>query len=142
MDKIIYTLGYTGSKLSLGELLAFCELRNLKLVDVRISPRSRAAQWNMAPMKDTLKDRYAHIREFGNKNYRNGDAIELVDPVAGMVQIKAILSDYAGVVLCCACSDHMTCHRSDVAHYVSSETGLLTIHLSANDIREALAQRG
>lgn len=129
----LYTAGYTGLKPS--DLLVAALALDAKLVDVRISPYSRVPYWIGTAMRGAWGDRYQHIRELGNKNYKNpSEGILLVDPDEGTLKLASILKHQPAIILC-ACEDHHTCHRSTAAHEMEDRYAVTVVHLSKDDIR-------
>lgn len=96
------------------------------IVDVRLSPHSR---WRPCYNVNALFTRYnvdeqaslsasAHTTRYvwlgatlGNKNYDNDLPIELVNADEGLRQLTDILTRGRDIVLMCACSRYITCHR-------------------------------
>jgi uncharacterized protein (DUF488 family) len=112
----LYTIGYSGRTPQ--EIETIVELLDARLVDVRYSPASRLPQWSGLCLRQLFGDRYIHLRQFGNVNYKNGGPIQLVDYESG----KAILSGLdRPVVLMCVCSDPAICHRTHLARLLRQD---------------------
>jgi hypothetical protein len=122
----IYTFGYTGS--TPGDLTAFAGTLGAKIVDVRLSPRSRVPHWVGAALGKKHADDYVHVPAFGNRNYNNGGPIELADPTAGVELVSQILAARP-VILLCACAEPALCHRSLVALHLAAVSGAPIIDL-------------
>lgn len=107
----VHTAGYIGAW-TLATLVAKVEEIDAVVVDVRLSPRSRNPQWRGPTLASALKERYVHIREFGNVNYRlrGMHNVRLKDFVKGVAKLD--LMNQPDVVLLCACRDYDHCHRS------------------------------
>ena len=129
--RILYTLGY--GSLKLPKLVEFVEGRNLVVVDVRMSTRSKNPSFSKTSLQNHLgSKRYKHFPEFGNVNYRGGE-IELKSPIDGLLKIRKILKTHS-VILLCACWNHHTCHRTNVAQYISEADGYEIYHLSTKTV--------
>lgn len=121
----VYTFGYAAK--GADELLRqLMENPKALIVDVRLSPYSR---WRPGYNVNALFTRYnateqAHLAAsqhttryvwlgatLGNKNYDNDLPIELVNAQEGLRQLTDILTRGRDVVLLCACSRYITCHR-------------------------------
>lgn len=112
MSNQVYTLGYSGRKPE--EIKQLLKDHDAVLFDIRFSPRSRVPHWNAGPFRQLLGDGYRHVKELGNKNYKDHDAgIELVDFEAGVVLIAASKKP---VFLMCGCPDPEHCHRTTAAN--------------------------
>ena len=109
----VYTLGYSGRTPQ--QIEALVESLDATLFDVRFSPRSRLPQWCAKQLRSLLGDRYHHVREFGNANYKSAGPVELVDFAAGAAAIITWGSIYRSVILMCVCSDPAQCHRTVIA---------------------------
>lgn len=115
MTQRVYTIGYGGRKPS--EIKQIAEALDAIVFDIRFSPRSRNPQWAGKNVKALLGDRYHHVREFGNRNYKGG-AIELVDFDAG----RGLIEDSSRpVILMCVCKDPACCHRTTIAEQLRAE---------------------
>jgi uncharacterized protein (DUF488 family) len=110
MATTAYTFGYTGKKPD--ALAAWVEQTKSVVVDIRFSPYSRNPAWGQANLKRLLGQQYYHCKALGNKHYRGGGPMELLDPAEGvrLVQLLALPP-----VLMCMCPTFAECHRSLVA---------------------------
>jgi hypothetical protein len=104
----ICTLGYSGWKIE--DVEAVLDRLDAILVDVRMVPRTRwAPLWNSSALHVRLGDRYAWLREFGNRNYKGTfEQIEIADFPAGEKRLRELLAKDAtgkAVVLLCGCRD-------------------------------------
>src|SRR5947209_3651542 len=105
----LYTWGYSGSKPL--DLLNYQRSLNATVCDIRFSPRSRMGYWNGGAVKALLpKDRYFHMIELGNVNYKNDLRIELYKPHEVVRDIELVLT-YHPAILLCGCADWRECHR-------------------------------
>ncbi len=109
----VLTFGYQGKRAV--DLLARLQQLDAVLCDVRLSPRSRwAPEWNEKRLVELMGDRYLHLPELGNRNYRGDGPIEIVDINVGLKAILELAQTRA-VVLMCVCSKLDGCHRSTIA---------------------------
>lgn len=116
MTDQIYTLGYTGRRP--GEIYALAEQLDATVCDIRFSPRSRVPRWNKGRLEVLLGDRYMHIQELGNQNYKTGGPVEIVDLDAGLARIQ---DHPRPVILMCACKDLAGCHRAVIRDHLRAE---------------------
>jgi hypothetical protein len=122
----LYTFGY--AKATVEDLQKLVQEKDWWLVDIRMSPRSRQARWNMGSLKSQIGDNYIHAPAFGNKNYKSGGVIELADPELGLQIVSKLLATKP-VILMCACGDVNHCHRLTAAEYVVARRDVKLIHL-------------
>ncbi len=108
MCQTIVSLGYTGLKI--GSLTRLALSRDLLVVDVRLSPRSRVPVWSQNNLAGVLGKRYVHLPELGNLNFKGGP-IQIKDLKAGVRKLRAALEGHRGAILLCVCEQHATCHR-------------------------------
>ena len=107
----VYLFGYSGKTL---EQIARALGDDGLLIDIRYSPRSRKAGFSRSGLERAFGDRYRHVREFGNVDYRSG-GIHLADSEAGLVMLEALAAESPGpLFLMCACEDGTYCHRAEV----------------------------
>jgi len=132
MTATIITLGYTGAKPD--HLATVARKHGLVVIDTRYSPRSRNPAWNGGALAKLLQTRYQHVMSFGNENYKNGGAIQIVDLPAGVRLIRPILERGISVLLLCACEHVETCHRSVVANALSQSSGCPVVHWTPADL--------
>jgi uncharacterized protein (DUF488 family) len=126
----VFTFGYQGKRAS--DLLARLVELDAVLCDVRLSPRSRwAPEWNRNQLVAQMGDRYLHLPELGNVNYKGGP-VEIVDLDAGLRTVLD-LAQTRSVVLMCVCSKLSGCHRATIAQALAErrvETEELRLNLS------------
>lgn len=128
----IYTIGYTG--LSRADLVRAANALDLAVVDIRFRAGSRKADWNKSALANALGDRYAHIRELGNVNYRiPGSSVQFLDPATGIQRVADLLARRS-VILLYACADVQHCHRKPAADLLAASTGAPVIHWTPGDI--------
>jgi uncharacterized protein (DUF488 family) len=137
---MIYTLGYGSVKPD--DLHHWLATEDGLFVDVRLSPRSRDPHWRKETLQAQLGDRYVHLPEFGNRNYKAGDGapVILADPANGLHRYRQLAARWPArkLVLVCACWSWAHCHRRDAALVVAEalgETESAIKHLGAVDVR-------
>lgn len=115
----VYTAGYSGH--TLAQLVAASKRLNAVVLDIRLVPQSRwQPQWRQLSLGATLGDRYHHVHALGNKRYKDGPPVELVDVTAGIYDVKEYLDFGVSVILLCGCKDFDTCHRATVARELAT----------------------
>jgi len=132
----LYTIGYQGLR-SVYTLLSLAVPLDATLIDIRMSPWSRRAEWRQdALLKELcdlqfggLKCRYVHIQELGNVNYRGDGPIEIWLPEIGLDRLDMQLRAKPCILLC-QCPDFRTCHRGVVADLAVSRLGVEVEHLT------------
>jgi uncharacterized protein (DUF488 family) len=122
----LYTLGYSGWKLD--EFCAQIEAVNALLFDIRFSPNSRAPQWAQKNLRTKLQEKYVHVRDLGNRNYKGGP-VDIVDYDAGKALVDSHLRTGNSVILLCVCADVTQCHRLQVATQLEADLKVTAIHL-------------
>lgn len=137
MMNTLYTLGYTGLKPEM--LLQQATVLNALIADIRFAPRSRVAHWNGLALRDTLGQRYTHIPELGNTEYKRPGHISLKEPERGVQRVVSILA-MMPVILLCACEEYHTCHRRVAADLIRAACGCEVIHLTQKDLKNRDAQ--
>ncbi len=120
--KKIYTFGY--SKCDAQKLCAAIKEIDGVLVDVRLAARSRVPAWNKGRLQEMFSDRYVHIRNLGNLNYKGDRPVEIVNLEMGLQEVL-ILAKRRPVVLMCCCVNLEECHRSTLANALG-ERGIET----------------
>ena len=112
----VYTIGYSGRTPNV--LLEIVERLGAQLVDVRYSPASRMPQWSGLRLRQLFGERYTHLRQFGNVNYKNGGPIQLVDYASGKVYLDVLERP---AILMCVCADPAICHRTYIANLLRAD---------------------
>ncbi len=110
MNSSVYTIGYAGR--SQDEIVEILNNLDAVLLDIRFSPYSRTQEFTGRDLQLRLGNRYIHVKELGNVNYKNGELIQIANYPAGKAVIEAITKP---VVLMCGCWNYTTCHRCTVA---------------------------
>ncbi len=137
-QRVIFSLGYSGVKPE--ELQAVVEQYDLMVVDIRYSPRSMNVEWTRKRLMDRFGERYVHIRELGNTEYKSGN-INYADLGAGLALAREQLEDHSLIILC-ACSDVVHCHRLPVVALLSEQTGVPIVFWTAADIHRMATEGG
>jgi uncharacterized protein (DUF488 family) len=124
----IYTIGYSG--IQQADLVGLVRQLDLMVLDIRYRAGSRKPDWNKSALVNVLGERYVHVRELGNVNYRLKDAeVKLLDQDIGIKRATDFLLQRS-IILLCACSDVETCHRKIVAEQLSNVVGTRIVHLN------------
>ena len=129
MRNKLYTLGYTGRKPA--EIVEIAKTLRAKIVDIRLTPISRAAQWNGYTLNSFLDRhgiRYEHIKDLGNINYQTTRPVEIKDLLIGCLRLRTLLEESPCVILC-ACEHWNECHRQHVAEYMAVYHGYEIEHI-------------
>jgi len=126
--KEIYDLGYQNVK-DFSFLVTVVKRLDAVLVDVRYSPKSRNPTWSGSNLKKVFGERYVHIPELGNVNYKSNHAIELFDKDKGLKILEGILTQ-KNVIIMCACWDRKSCHRKVVSRYLELRNNIEAIDLT------------
>ncbi len=121
----IYTIGYTSTTPK--ELIDIVNSLTVKLVDIRISPYSKDYRWRQKSLQQYFADKYLHIQEFGNENYKMG-SIKVPNLHLGIIKIKPVIENQP-VILLCACYDYRKCHRNQVSTILAEAFHLEVEHL-------------
>lgn len=105
----VFTAGYLGHRVADLEQ-AVLELGAL-VVDIRHVPHSRVPEWDGEALAARLGDNYRRLPHWGNVNKGTGKAIELVNPVGGLMRVLCWAKERPLILLCC-CQNFAECHRS------------------------------
>lgn len=132
--RIAGTAGYSGHHPD--ELAEMVDRLELDVIDVRLSPRSRASGWNRRRLAALLGARYRHLPAWGNLNYQNGGPIEIADPDAGLAAVE---TSARTPLLLCVCATYETCHRRVLAELLG-ERGWVVEELGWDDEPPAASQ--
>ena len=122
----LFTYGYAGGKPE--DLQSFLEETGALLVDIRMSPRSKMAQWTGQALRERFGTTYLHLPQLGNLNYANGGPIKLANPAQALDRLRPILAERS-IILLCACYDWQRCHRLTAATFLADELGCEVEHL-------------
>lgn len=107
------------------DLADLAELGDALVVDIRLRARSWVPAYRGYALRRELGERYIHIPELGNVNYRDRDLpIEIADLEGGIAKLRAAANGHRAAVLLCGCRELETCHRRVVAEELSRRLGL------------------
>ena len=114
---MIYTTGY--ARQNAEDLKALAEHLNAVVCDIRLVPRSRwAPQWNKSSLVALLGPAYRHVKQLGNKTFREL-TINILDLNRGIEIVEGLAQSYA-VILMCGCANYCDCHRKPVGEAFSA----------------------
>lgn len=134
---MLYPFGYTGHT-PVQLAAAACELGAL-VIDTRFAPRSRHPRWNADMLREALtcpndtRPHYLSVPEFGNVNYKSGEAIRIANYDAGLRRVRALYVGFQEIefgqeadiyphfILLCACKDAAICHRTEIAERLARD---------------------
>lgn len=133
-----YDLGYNDLKKA-DELAQIANYLDSVVVDIRFQPHTRNPEFSLEHLQETLKGRYVHIGELGNKNYKGEGEIQLVNAEAGVAKIHSLLAEKSVIVIC-ACWKRSDCHRLVVSSEYEKRHGVASTAISRSDARGILAK--
>ena len=101
------------------------------LIDVRLSPNARQADFRKSNLEERFgRDRYWHIEELGNVNYRSESGpTKLKDEVIGLEALAFNLRR-GPVIIMCGCWNVNECHRKFISDKMAAEWAVEVIHLT------------
>src|SRR5688572_14361694 len=109
----VFTCGYSGH--TVAQLKKAVEQHNARVLDIRLSPRSRMPEWNGEALSKELGKRYLPFPILGNLNYKTGGPIQIRNGKNGCdIIVKNLLPSHS-LILLCGCRDYDSCHRAVVA---------------------------
>jgi uncharacterized protein (DUF488 family) len=137
---MIYTFGYRGAGTTMNPLImevftSFIKAHHVKLVDIRLSPRSRFfPAWRKGALQRHFQEDYVHVPQLGNLNYQDHSLpIQIANREEGLAVVLHLLDCGWSVCLLCACSHVEHCHRLTVANMlVAVRPSLPVEHLPKN----------
>lgn len=110
--KTIYTLGY--SNFTIDQISQIVKVTDSVLVDVRLRAWSRNPDYCKSRIMAVFGERYLHVPEFGNVNYKDRSAPQVIkDFDGGLHRLSEINSN---VILMCVCPNLAVCHRSILSY--------------------------
>lgn len=132
---VFYGWGYRGR--TLDELRTARKKLNALIVDVRLVPQSRLAQFRRRALAREFGDDYCWLRAFGNINYKNpAGGVHLVEAVAGVAAFEQLgISPTRPALLLCGCPT-LDCHRVAVARLLVEKFGGQFVDLSGATTEE------
>lgn len=126
----IYTLGYLNFLSS--DFQKIVKDKDAYIVDIRFSNYSFMPFWTGNYLLRNFNNRYVHLKELGNKNYKNENLkIEIFDAENGIKRIKKLL-ERNDIILCCSCRDYSSCHRKIVSGIIKDKLGIETKEIIEN----------
>ena len=87
---------------------------NAIIIDIRYNPYSFSPFWQKEYLSRRYQDKYIHIPELGNKNYKTS-GIKIADWEKGLRYLIEIFKENKNIVLMCACEELEKCHRAWIA---------------------------
>lgn len=124
---MIYTVGY--QNITRKNLISKLAELNCILVDIRFSPYGFSPFWNKNELENVLGEKYVHIKELGNVNYKNGKQIEIDDLDEGMKRLEVLLEIHKNICLMCSCKNFPECHRSFLSREIKEKYDIDTIEI-------------
>jgi hypothetical protein len=100
---LIYTIGYQGR--SFEDIRAHVLKLDAVLVDIRYAPYSPRLEFRRAALAQALERRYCWMQTLGNRAYKSGGPVEVVDYPAGRAILAALDKP---AILMCACGNYQT----------------------------------
>lgn len=122
--KSLCAYGYAGQQAI--DLLTLAQPLDASVAGISFSPRNRIPAWKAGRLQKLLGERWLHILELGNRNYKDG-LVEFVDLEAGVARVGELLVRQP-VILLCACADLLRCHRRLAAKVIVTRFGVSVIH--------------
>jgi hypothetical protein len=135
--KTLWDCGYQEIK-KLQKLVSLVDALDAILVDVRYSPNSRDPQWRQRAIEKKLGLRYFHLRDLGNKAYKQAGTIEFVDLPRGIATLARFLQSN-NVIILCGCWNRENCHRVKIVEAFEHEYGQKSIPLTLDLANEIIA---
>lgn len=88
----LYSAGYEG--MDHATFIATVQARDFMVMDVRFTPSSRNPDWSRSRLSKALGERYVHVPELGNRNYRGdmGSGIIIANADVGLARLALELS--------------------------------------------------
>ncbi len=126
----IIPFGYANSGVT--ELERLMKDVNTYLVDIRLSPQSQWQDFNKGSLQARFPNRYMHMPELGNVNYRNRLPIQIASPDQGIARlINGIRQGYT-IVLMCGCKEYESCHRHTVVNLLQDALSEVQIEMKGS----------
>lgn len=108
--------------------------------------KESAEVWAKVKQYGAISGRYLHIKEFGNRNFKQPGMANVVldDPQVGVQRVyREVINRGFKAVLMCACEDPMHCHRYTVANVIKDALQLEYEHIPLEEIvSESRAAKG
>lgn len=130
----LYDIGYSG--IDFNRFARLVTALDAVVLDIRYQPRSRAPQWNNIVMARRLLERYIHLQELGNVNYKGGPIL-ISNMKKGLEALRYYLENNP-VILLCACAQRNSCHRLMVVEAFEARSGVQSVPLNQREIERIL----
>ncbi len=116
MPPKLYATGYGGRTLDVIRQLV--DDLDAYLIDIRFVPYSGNPAFRRAELAATFGARYLYLHAFGNRNYKSGGPVDLVDYPAGRDRLAEL--DRPAILLC-GCQDATHCHRTTIVKHLIAD---------------------
>lgn len=103
----VYLLGYRDVRIT--DLIDEVARLDAVLVDIRFKAKSVNPVWREANLRKLFGARYVHLVALGNRNYKTGGQVDIVDYADGR---DALWRLNRPAILMCVCADAAKCHRT------------------------------
>ena len=120
----IFATGY--AEKDINDLKPLVESLGAILVDIRFSPYSEIMFWRRVYLKTLLGNKYLHIANLGNRNFKERDNISIQNLGLG---IETLISLNTNSILFCACAEAENCHRRAIVEELKKR-GIETSEIS------------
>jgi len=131
----LYDFGYSG--VDFDRFVRLATTLDAVVLDIRYRPYSRAPQWNKPVLARRLLERYIHLQELGNVNYKNGGPILISDLDKGLKALQHYLENNSVIILC-SCARRKSCHRMTIVEAFEARSGVQSIPLTQQEIERIL----
>lgn len=116
----VYPCGYARSPEWIEHLMH--EHPHLMMIDTRFTPWSNRPAWRGETLRATYGERYRWAGQFlGNRHYKSGGPVDLVDPVRGLAGLRHWLEHEYDLLLLCGCADYSRCHRKTIVEALRAD---------------------
>lgn len=113
----LFTFGYRGQ--------SFDQFRNkvkdlgAMVIDIRFTPYSKMLPfWTRTNLEKAFGSSYVHLKEFGNRAYKQKGKYDVVDLDGGLDRLRFWLDIGLPCILLCGCENYETCHRRIVSDFL------------------------
>ncbi|MBI5954344.1 MAG: hypothetical protein HY865_22025 [Chloroflexi bacterium] len=133
----LFDLGYNDLKKA-GELAQIANELGAVIADIRFMPHTRNPEFSLKHLQEVLGDKYIHVGELGNANYKGTGGIQLANTEAGMRILHGLLANSA-VIIICACWKRSECHRVYVAKEYEKRYNVDSTPITRTSARDLLS---
>jgi len=116
---ILCTAGY--KNFSFYQFKDLVEDLDALIVDVRYVPYTPLPFWSIGTLQEKFGEKYIHIKELGNINYKDKTNIEIADFSTGLIRFVVASEGFKTCILLCGCIDVNKCHRKIVAEKIADQ---------------------